>query len=137
VLAHCEGTSSTLASDSVAWFAGVKRFDMIGQKSPVHIRDTAMTLDAVNASYFLGQERLEAHKNVVTVNRKTGSVLRGPNLTYYRAVKVCATHSTCTHRVDQPSTTTRPRIPGAGSRTSSWPTGCASRGTTGCGAAGR
>ncbi len=87
VLAHCEGTSSTLASDSVAWFAGVKRFDMIGQKSPVHIRDTAMTLDAVNAAYFLGQERLEAHKNVVTVNRKTGSVLRGPNLTYYRAVK--------------------------------------------------
>jgi len=87
VLAHCEGTSSTLASDSVAWFAGVKRFDMLGQKSPVHIRDTAMTLDAVNAAYFLGQERLEAHKNVVTVNRKTGSVLRGPNLTYYRAVK--------------------------------------------------
>jgi hypothetical protein len=87
VLAHCEGTSSTLASDSVAWFAGVKRFDMIGQKNPVHIRDTAMTLDGVTAAYFLGQERLEAHKNVVAVNRKTGSVLRGPNLTYYRAVK--------------------------------------------------
>jgi len=87
VLAHCEGTSSTLASDSVAWFAGIKRFDMIGQKNPVHIRDTAITLDAVTAAYFLGQERLEAHKNVVAVNRKTGSVLRGPNLTYYRAVK--------------------------------------------------
>src|SRR5882724_8997859 len=87
VLAHCEGTSSTLASDSVAWFAGVKRFDMIGQKNPVHIRDTAMTLDAVTAAYFLGQERLEAHKNVIAVNRRTGSVLRGPNLTYYRAVR--------------------------------------------------
>ena len=87
VLAHCEGTSSTLASDSVAWFAGIKRFDMIGQKNPVHIRDTAITLDAVTAAYFLGQERLEAHKNVVAVNRRTGSVLRGPNLTYYRAVK--------------------------------------------------
>src|SRR5947199_9435303 len=87
VLAHCEGTSSTLASDSVAWFAGVKRFDMLGQKNPVHIRDTAMTLDATTAAYFLRQERLEAHKNVVAVNRKTGSVLRGPNLTYYRAVK--------------------------------------------------
>lgn len=87
VLAHCEGTSSTLASDSVAWFAGVKRFDMLGQKNPVHIRDTAMTLDATTAAYFMGQERLEAHKNVIAVNRKTGSVLRGPNLTYYRAVK--------------------------------------------------
>jgi hypothetical protein len=87
VLAHCEGTSSTLASDSVAWFAGVRRFDMIGQKHPVHIRDTAITLDATTAGYFLGQERLEAHRNVVAVNRKTGSTLRGPNLTYYRAVR--------------------------------------------------
>jgi hypothetical protein len=87
VLAHCEGTSSTLAADSVAWFAGVGRFDMIGQKSPVHIRDTAITLDATTAAYFLRQERLEAHRNVVAVNRKTGSVLRGPNLNYYRAVK--------------------------------------------------
>src|SRR5213595_2756863 len=87
VLAHCDGTSSTLASDSVAWFAGVGRFDMIGQRNPVHIRDTAITLDATTAAYFLRQERLEAHKNVVAVNRNSGSVLRGPNLTYYRAVK--------------------------------------------------
>jgi len=87
VLAHCEGSGSTLASDSVAWFAGVSRFDMLGQRNPVHIRDTVMILDATTAAYFLRQERLEAHKNVVAVNRKTGSVLRGPNLTYYRAVK--------------------------------------------------
>ena len=87
VLAHCQGTGSTLAADSVAWFAGLKRFDMIGQKNPVHIRDTAMTLDATTAAYFLRQERLEAHKNVVAVNRNSGSVLRGPNLTYYRALK--------------------------------------------------
>jgi len=53
----------------------------------VHIRDTAMTLDATTAAYFMGQERLDAHKNVIAVNRKTGSVLRGPNLTYYRAVR--------------------------------------------------
>src|SRR5467141_3025639 len=87
VLAHCEGSGSTLASDSVAWFAGVSRFDMIGQRNPVHIRDTVMILDATTAAYFLRQERLEAHKNVVAVNRNTGSVLRGPNLTYYRAAK--------------------------------------------------
>src|SRR5258708_31660057 len=87
VLAHCEGTGSTLAADTVAWFAGVRRFDMIGQRNVVHIRATVMTLDATTASYFLGQERLEAHKNVVAVNRSTGSVLRGPNLMYYRAAK--------------------------------------------------
>ena len=87
VLAHCQGTGSTLAADSVAWFAGLKRFDMIGQKNPVHIRDTAMTLDATTAAYFMRQERLDAHKNVVAVNRNSGSVLHGPNLTYYRALK--------------------------------------------------
>src|SRR3989454_7608396 len=87
VLAHCRGTVSTLSADSVAWFAGTGRFDMIGQRHLVHIRDSALTLDATTAAYFLRQERLEAHKNVVAVNRSTGSVLRGPNLTYYRAVK--------------------------------------------------
>jgi len=87
VLAHCEGTGSTLAADSVAWFAGTGRFDMIGLANQVHIRDTAITLDGRFASYYLRQERLEAHNRVVAVNRSTGSVLRGPNLTYYRAVK--------------------------------------------------
>src|SRR5260370_10719585 len=87
VLDHCEGTGSTLAADTVAWFARVRRFDMISQRNVVHIRDTVMTLDATTASYFLGQERLEAHKNVVAVNRSTGSVLRGPNLMYYRSAK--------------------------------------------------
>src|SRR5437016_9596600 len=85
VFAHCQGTGSSLSSDSVAWFAGIGRFDMIGQKSPVHIRDTAITLDAQRASYFLRLARLDAQVNVVAVNRKTGSVLRGPNMTYYRA----------------------------------------------------
>src|SRR3989449_4316038 len=87
VLAHCQGTGSVLSADSVALFAGVGRFDMVGQRNPVHIRDTAITLDATTAAYFLRQERLKARKNAVAVNRKTGSVLRGPNLTYYRAVK--------------------------------------------------
>src|SRR3989449_3244462 len=87
VLVHCQGTGSVLSADSVALFTGIARFDMISQKNPVHIRDTAVTLDATTASYFLRQERLEAHRNVVAVNRTSGSVLRGPNLTYYRAAK--------------------------------------------------
>ena len=86
VLAHCDGTGTALSADTVAWFAGVKRFDMIGQRNPVHIRDTTLTLDATTAAYFLSQERLEAHRNVVAVNRTTKSVLRGPNLIYYRPV---------------------------------------------------
>jgi hypothetical protein len=45
-----------------------------------------MALDARRASYYLRDERLEAHNNVVAVNRRNGSVLRGPNLKYWRAV---------------------------------------------------
>src|SRR3989442_3467642 len=87
VLAHCQGAGSMLSADSVAFFAGLGRFDMVGQKSPVRIRDPAITLTAQRASYFLRLERLDAQLNVVAVNRKTGSVLRGPNMTYYRAAR--------------------------------------------------
>ncbi|HEX9504748.1 MAG TPA: hypothetical protein VGA62_01960, partial [Acidimicrobiia bacterium] len=86
VVAHCKGTGTRLKSDSVAYYsgAGEGRFDMIGN---VHIRDTSLALDATFASYFLDNERLEAHNRVVAVNHGNHSVLRGPNLTYYRAVK--------------------------------------------------
>ncbi|MGH7644759.1 MAG: hypothetical protein ACREMR_04145, partial [Gemmatimonadales bacterium] len=82
VWAHCQGTGSTLVADSVAWFAGPGRFDMLGN---VRIRDSAFALDATTAAYFMRQELFEAHRNVVAVNRATGSALRGPNLTYRRA----------------------------------------------------
>lgn len=83
VLAHCAGTGTTISADSFAHYSAVGRLDLIGH---VQIRDTAMTLDARTASYFLKEERLDAHNNVVAVNRRTGSVLRGPNLRYWRAV---------------------------------------------------
>src|SRR2546428_3868832 len=79
VRAHCQGTSSTLSADSVAWFAGVGRLDMLGG---VQIRDTAITLDATTASYFLRQERLGAPRDVVAVSHATGPVLRGPQLSH-------------------------------------------------------
>ncbi len=82
VWAHCEGTGSTLVADSVAWFAGPGRFDMLGN---VRIRDSAFALDATTAAYFMRQELFEAHRQVVAVNRATGSTLRGPNLSYRRA----------------------------------------------------
>ncbi len=84
VLAHCEGTGSTLASDSVAMYGRQRRIDLIGH---VVIRDTALALDANVASYYLRDERLEARKNVVATNRRNGSVLRGPHLDYYRAAR--------------------------------------------------
>jgi hypothetical protein len=84
VRGHCQGTNSTLAADSLAWFAGLGRLDLLGR---VQIRDAAFSIDATTASYFLHQERLEAHKNVVAVSHPSGSVLRGPNLTYYRVAR--------------------------------------------------
>jgi len=84
VLAHCEGTGSTLSSDSVAMYGRQRRVDLVGH---VVIRDTALALDANFAAYFLRDERLEARKNVVATNRRNGSVLRGPHLDYYRAVR--------------------------------------------------
>ena len=84
VLAHCAGTGTTISADSFAHYGTLGRLDLIGR---VQIRDTALALDAHYASYFLKDERLEAHNNVVAVNRRTGSVLRGPNLKYWRAVK--------------------------------------------------
>ena len=82
VVAHCRGTGSQLAADSVAWYPLARRFDMVGN---VRIRDTAFALDSRTAAYFTGEERLEAYTSVVAVNRRSGSVLRGPNLTYLRA----------------------------------------------------
>ena len=84
VLAHCAGTTTTISADSFAHYGALGRLDLIGR---VAIRDTGMSLDARFASYFLRDERLDAHNNVVAVNRRNGSVLRGPNLKYWRAVK--------------------------------------------------
>lgn len=83
VLAHCVGTSTTISADSFAHYSAVGRLDLIGR---VQIRDTGFALDARLARYYLREGRLEAHNNVVAVNRRTGSVLRGPNLNYWRAV---------------------------------------------------
>lgn len=83
VLAHCVDTGTTISADSFAHYSALGRLDLIGR---VAIRDTGFALDARFVSYFLRDERLEAHNTVVAVNRHTGSVLRGPNLKYWRAV---------------------------------------------------
>jgi hypothetical protein len=84
VLSHCKDSGTTFRSDSGAYYGGLGRWDMVGR---AHIADTSLTLDANLIVYYLKQERLDAHNNVVAVNRENHSVLRGPNLTYYRAVQ--------------------------------------------------
>lgn len=84
ILAHCQGTGSSVSADSMAHYGGPDRLDLVGR---VRIRDTVFALDATTASYHLGQERLEAHRNVIAVNQRSGSVLRGPNVTYLREAR--------------------------------------------------
>jgi hypothetical protein len=79
--AHCRGQPTYWYSDSVAWYQDQDRFDMHGH---VNFRDSTAELTADRASYFLGQERLDASGNTRLRNRVTGSVLRGRTLTYYR-----------------------------------------------------
>lgn len=83
VFARCVGEATRLQSDSVAWYSELDRLDFLGS---FHFRDSAMSLDADRARYTPGLERLEAWGNVRLVNKKSGSVLTGPNLTYYRAI---------------------------------------------------
>jgi hypothetical protein len=81
--AHCEGQTTSMRSDSIAYYSDRLRFDLFGD---VHFIDSTVTLDSDRSSYFFVDERLEAYENVRLVNLESGSVLTGPNLTYFRKV---------------------------------------------------
>ena len=83
VRAHCDGQETFMSADSVAWMQDIGQFEMVGRAL---FRDTTVTLNADRTVYFLSDERLEAYGNVRLVNVKTGTVLTGPNLTYWRRV---------------------------------------------------
>ena len=79
----CRGTQISMASDSVAAYAGnVVQF--IGH---VRYRDSTLTMDADRGTYYKSGERWESRGNVITKNLRTGSTLTGPALDYFRDVK--------------------------------------------------
>jgi len=79
----CRGTQITIRSDSLAAYGGnVVRF--IGN---VKYRDSTLTMDADQGTYFKKGEKWEARGKVFTQNLRTGSKLTGPALDYYRVVK--------------------------------------------------
>ncbi len=83
VLITCAGTSISMRSDSVAAYAG-EVVQFIGK---VRYKDSTVTMDADNGTYYKDGERWEARGNVHTVNLSTGSTMDGPSLDYFRAVK--------------------------------------------------
>jgi len=79
----CRGTQITMESDSVAAYGGnLVRF--IGH---VKYRDSTLTMDADQGTYFKKGEKWEARGRVSTNNLRTGSKLSGPALDYFRVVK--------------------------------------------------
>jgi hypothetical protein len=75
----CRGLKVTMQSDSVASYGGnVVRF--IGN---VKYRDSTLTMDADQGTYFKRGEKWEARGRVVTNNLRTASKLNGPALDYY------------------------------------------------------
>jgi hypothetical protein len=79
----CRGLSVSIRSDSLAAYGGnVVRF--IGN---VKYRDSTLTMDADNGTYYKNGEKWEARGRVVTNNLRTGSKLTGPALDYYRVVR--------------------------------------------------
>jgi lipopolysaccharide export system protein LptA len=84
VVIVCEGTSISMKSDSVAAYGGASVVQFIGN---VRYRDSTVTMDADNGTYYKDGERWEARGKVHTVNLATGSTMDGPSLDYLRAVK--------------------------------------------------
>jgi hypothetical protein len=83
IWAHCAGQETRWYTDSAAWFPDLNRFDMVGH---VDFQDSTAQLQSNRASYYLGDERLEASGDAHLRNRVTGSLLRGPQITYRRRV---------------------------------------------------
>ncbi|MFQ5550247.1 MAG: hypothetical protein ACE5FJ_03305 [Gemmatimonadales bacterium] len=84
VWVSCIDDLTRMFSDSIAGYQRFQRLDLIRR---VHFDDGVVTLEADRASYFLNDQRLEASGNVRLTNRRSGSVLVGPNLTYYRVAE--------------------------------------------------
>src|SRR5918998_253625 len=79
----CRGQQLTMQSDSVAAYGG----DVVQFIGNVKYRDSTLTMDADNGTYYKNGEKWEARGRVVTNNLRTGSKLTGPALDYYRVVR--------------------------------------------------
>lgn len=79
----CVGTQVRISSDSLAAYAGTV-VQFIGN---VKYQDSSMVMTTDFGTYYKDDERWESQGNVVATNKKTGTVLKGPFLNYWRAVE--------------------------------------------------
>ena len=82
----CANTSVRMSADSVAYYGrrGAPVAEFVGH---VKYEDSIVTMTADRGTYYRNGERWEARRNVVVINRVTGSTLTGPSLDYYRVVR--------------------------------------------------
>ena len=80
---RCKGSQVTMQSDSVAAYGG----NVVHFIGHVKYRDSTLTMDADNGTYYKNGEKWEARGKVSTNNLRTGSKMTGPALDYYRVVK--------------------------------------------------
>ncbi|MDH3571726.1 MAG: hypothetical protein OER89_16265, partial [Gemmatimonadota bacterium] len=81
VIIRCAGQNTVIRSDSLAWYPELDRLEFVGS---VRFQDSVTVLDATSARYFPSNERLEALGDVRLEDTRSGSILTGPQLTYYR-----------------------------------------------------
>jgi len=79
----CRGTAVRMSADSVASIDGGRVVYFVGK---VRYRDSTVTLDADQGTYYKDGERWEARGRVKTANLRSGSTLTGPSVDYYRPV---------------------------------------------------
>lgn len=72
---------ATMAADSAVDFDRLGRLELFGG---VRYRDTIRTLVSERLTYFEAEGRVEAHKDVVLTRLRSGSVLRGPRVEFFR-----------------------------------------------------
>jgi hypothetical protein len=72
-----------MQSDSVAAYGG----NLVHFIGNVKYRDSTLTMDADNGTYYKAGEKWEARGRVNTRNLKNGSTLTGPALDYFRVVR--------------------------------------------------
>lgn len=82
VIASCEGQKNQLRADSAESYGDINQVILIGN---VHYREPRANVDSRRMTYYQSENRLYAEGDVVTV-LSNGSVMRGPNADYYRAI---------------------------------------------------
>ncbi len=87
--------TATMTADSAVRYDLDRRVEMFGS---VRYRDTIRTMDSDRLDFFEDDDRMIARRDVLLTRLASGSTLRGPHVTFLRAVSGIAERTTATGR---------------------------------------